>query len=326
MNIIKYFFCLIKGRPQTDSYILQLPLELLLKILAHLPPYSQLLVYQTCRSLRAITHQYFLEKIHLWSKREYVLLYLTHLSRSRPDQWVCAPCSQLHQASAYDTPACRPFSFPECEKKRKFINRSCGEFRRFIYHEYHVEHRHVQLALKYARLNDPKWKHQGHLQRLTTPYHYTFYSPLDVDIGISGRYSAYPKVVNGRYLLFAIWTYREARTKVLQNSIISLLLCPHLHNYRGISRHNEFFTQSRYRPFSTERMETFDACPFCRTDYYVQTSPERVIVCAWQDFGAEGTILDLDWRSIVLGGQGVYHQPGSVRELYGEHEYEGEIY
>jgi hypothetical protein len=204
MNIIKLVLRFIKGRPWTDSYILQLPLEILLEILAYLPLYSQFIVYQTCHPLRAIIYEYFFNrKTHILAKREH-LLYLTHLARSRPDRRVCAPCLKLHRTHTQHTSSFNPYPRPKCEQGKGYLDNFRGEFKEFTSHSYFLNHRCVQLTLKYTRLDDKKKKYQRHLQRLLTPHHRTLGSPIHIDYHISGRHSAYPKVINGRYLLLCI--------------------------------------------------------------------------------------------------------------------------
>ncbi|KAL7800281.1 hypothetical protein V8C37DRAFT_407217 [Trichoderma ceciliae] len=255
MNVIKPLLRLIWGRPQTHSYMLQLPLEIILKILALLPPYTQLLAYQTCRPLRAIIYQRFLagkgEILATWKD---TLLYLTHLSRSLPDRY---------------------------------------------------------------------------LQRLIAPYHSQIKWRFDIDQGISAWRSVYPKVVDGRYLLCSIWTYLEGQTKVSQQSIRYIFICPHIRTFEMEciqERRRKYIDMAFEEAFSEMNTKTYSSCRSCRTDDFIQASPERVIVCAWQDFGPEGMVSDPDWGAITLSFNSVHHRPGSVRELYGQHEHNGEIY
>lgn len=121
MDIIKStVICLRHARSktssETDSYILRLPVDILLTILEYLPPHTQLIVYQTCRPLRAIIYHHFLAgKGDILATLENRLHYLTDLARSMPDQWICAKCCKLHKACQLDTPIYRgPSYLPPC--------------------------------------------------------------------------------------------------------------------------------------------------------------------------------------------------------------------
>ncbi|KAL7929033.1 hypothetical protein V8C35DRAFT_325418 [Trichoderma chlorosporum] len=324
MNIAKILTSLIwrtpKTQPQTSSYILQLPVELLLEIFNFLPPYSQLLVYQTCRPLRIIIYQFFIAgkggEIPSLPTLEYKLLYLTHLARSLPNRWVCATCCKLHQTYYKDTPSARTFYIPKCGDGKHWASQEPSESRSFENQEYSPSHRHIELTLKYTRLKS----HQQHLQRLLTAHHATSKrSSICVAKGILAQRSFYPKVVNGRYLLFTVRTYLSAKT-ILRQSIQFIQICPHLNAW----------SQSPVQSYRMNRLETtlhmvFSALPdtpkisssclSCGTDFSIQLSLKRILICVWQDLGPEGTIYDPDWGAIS----------GSIRELYGQQEHNGEV-
>lgn len=331
MNIIQSLTRLIWGKPQTNSLILHLPVEMVVKILAFLPLDSRFLVYQTCRPLRAITYKYFLagkgNVIDLArATREDKLLYLTALARSLPDRWVCVKCCRLHQIDEWDTPLHDSSYYLLCQDG---MDTTEGyRVSKVGWPKYYPDHRHVELTLKYTRTEDIKRKHQKYLQRLLTPYHGPIKGYFDVAKGISARISVYPKVVNGRYLLLSILTYVEDETKVSRQSIKFLEICSHISHQEmckfayGMEKNiDEAFEIA----LSANNTRTFFSCGLCGTDYSIQASPERFIICVWQDFGPEGTIYDLDWRAMVCENGLVYHKPGSVRKLYGPHEHNGEI-
>lgn len=337
MNIIKFLIRLVWRRsetqPQTHSYILQLPLELLLEIFAFLPPYSQLLVYQTCRPLRAITHQYFLVgRGEILATPKDRLHYLTHLARSLPDRWVCAKCCKLHRTCSWDTPSSRASYLPKCGDGKTYAFEEHSESKKLANREYSPAHRHVELTLKYARLESQKRTHQKHLQRLLAPHHAASKSPRDIGVaeGILAQRSFYPKVVDGRYLLFTIRTYLGAGATISRQSIKFIEICPHLYSFAGLRLRNGLkldMDMILYSAFSAPpNYRSFFPCLACGTDVSIQVSPERAIVCTWQDLGPEGTVYDPNWEAIVRTTTNICHRAGSIRELYGQHEHNCEIY
>ncbi|EHK26669.1 uncharacterized protein TRIVIDRAFT_50070 [Trichoderma virens Gv29-8] len=336
MNITNFFTRLVwrtsETQPHTHSHILQLPVELLLEIFKFLPPYSQLLVYRTCRPLRAIVYKYFLAgRGEILDTLEYRLLYLTHLARSLPDRWVCAKCCKLHQAYSWDTPSSRAFYLPKCGDGKHWFSEQHSESKSLANHEYSPSHRHVELTLKYARLQSQKRAHRKHLQRLLAPYHAASQRPGTISVveGILAQRSFYPKVVDGRYLLLTVRTYLGVRTTISRQSIKFIEICPHLYAWGNFSLWNDAtiaLDTILYLAFlGPPNTRVSDSCRSCGTDFSVQASPERAIVCAWQDLGPEGTVYDPDWEAIVRETTNISHRPGSIRELYGRQEHNGEI-
>ncbi|KAL7787142.1 hypothetical protein V8C37DRAFT_412177 [Trichoderma ceciliae] len=312
MNIIQFLIRLVWRRcdtqPQTHSYILQLPLEVLLKIFAFLPPHSQLLVYQTCRPLRVIIHQYFLARRgEIPATPKDRLNYLTHLARSLPDRWT----------RSWDTPSVRPSYYPKCGDGKAYAFEKHSESKIFLNYEYSPAHRHVELTLKYTRLKSQKRTHWKHLKRLLTPHHAETQRP------------DYIAVVDGRYLLFTVRTYLGVGTTVSRKSIEFIEICPHLSSFAELRSRNGLkldLNMILYMAFSAPpNTRTFYPCLACRTDVSIQISPERAIICAWQDLGPEGTVYDPVWEAIVRKTTNIHHQAGSIRELYGQHEHNGEI-
>lgn len=196
---------------------------------------------------------------------------------------------------------------------------------------YSASHRHVELTLKYTRLKSQKKKHRKHLQRLLAPHHFQTRSPHSISVaeGILAQSSFYPKVVDGRYLLLTVRTYFGVETPVSPRSIKSLIICPHLYSFGIFNRRNgmvrdldALFHIAFSAPPNTP---IFYSCLACGTEISIQISPERVVVCAWQDLGPEATVYDPDWEAIVRNTEVVYHNAGSIRDLFGQHEHNGEI-
>jgi hypothetical protein len=305
----------------TPSYILQLPVELLIEIFAFLPPHSQLFVYQTCRPFRTIIHQYFKRGEILITSND-KLNYLTQVTKSLPDRWVCATCLKIHQNYSWDTPTC-PASYDlRCRGGTRGAHRN-SESEIFFNYGYSPAHRHIELTLKYARLKSQKWTHQKHLQRLLKPFHIKCQKPG----GISLQRSFYPKVIDGRYLLLTIKTYLGVKTPLSRQSMPYLRICPHLASFTTSLNRREIDLDGIFHMgFSAPpKTRTFSSCLACRTDVSIQVSPERVTICAWQDLGPEGTVYNLEWEAIVHGTVDLWHPAGSIRDLYGQQEHNGEI-
>lgn len=315
MNIIKFLTSFQRPRSHTRSYLLQLPLEILLEILDLLPPYCLLVVYQTCRPLRAIVHQNFLSgRGQMLATLKDKLGYLTCLARSLPDRWVCAKCCKLHQIYWYDVPAYRIYT-PACDRDTIWPDRE-DISNRNTYALHMPAHRHVQLTLKYTRSEKLSWKHRKILQDLLKPHYFPdkerFYT-LEND-GLLEHSSYYPKVIDGRYVLLFIRTYREGRNKISPHDLRGKGICHHIDGY-GLS-----FSRAIDIAFSAENTQLFFCCNSCRTDFSIQASPERVIISRWQDLGPEGTVFDPEWESLLSDLTSVYHQPGSIRNLYDQLE------
>ncbi|KAL6810694.1 hypothetical protein GGI42DRAFT_365240 [Trichoderma sp. SZMC 28013] len=331
MNIVKYLTGLVWRAPECQSQnsqsqnspILQLPVELLLNIFDFLPPYSRLLVYQTCRAFRAIIHQNFVTgRGVILVTLEHRLIYLTHLARSLPDRWVCAKCCMLHPTSRWDTPSSwwdTPLSWlyrPRCGDGYDWSYDKHSESLNFFNHQLSISHRHIELTLKYTRLNNLKRAHQSHLKRLLTAHHA---SSIRVAKGIRLKGSFYPKV-----------TYLGVGSNLIsQQSIDWIQICPHLAALGtfSLSRdHRMHLGKIIYLAFAAPaNTPIFESCSSCGTDFSVQASPKRATVCIWQDLGPEGSVYDPEWAAMVRETTKIYHRPGSIRELYGQHEHNGEL-
>lgn len=322
MNIIKLLSSFQWLRPHTRSYLLRLPLEILLEILNLLPPYCLLVVYQTCRPLRAIIHQNFLSgRGEMLVTLKDKLRYLTCLARSLPDRWVCAKCCKLHKIFWYDVPAYRIYK-PECESGTIWPNRE-DISNRNTYALHMPAHRHVQLTLKYTRSERLSRKHRKILQSLLKPH----YNPdkdnfrTVGDEGILEQHSFTPKVIDGRYVHLSVHLYIGVESgSSIQNFLGARNKISRWHLRKDICHHirgyGSSFEMAIEMAFSAENIQLFFCCNSCRTDFSIQASPERAIIRTWQDLGPEGTVFDPEWESLLSNLTRVYHQPGSIRNLY----------
>ncbi|KAH7008540.1 hypothetical protein EDB80DRAFT_716748 [Ilyonectria destructans] len=314
------------GKVQSQGcIILQLPVEVLLLIVEALPLSSQVSVSQTCRPLRTIL-------AHLRNSASYLprgefLEFLSCLARNMPEKWVCDVCLKLHPVSLQDT-------------WKNPYRSSCPRY--YVYQKtYRLEHfslgnRHVQLALKYTRMDGISKKYQRYLETLLTPHHGTFLADSLKDTPLQRRHSVYPKIVNGRYLVLSVWRYDMDREKVSRQRMGSLRVCGHqifndwgealreMAGFRVQDDPKKVLWTAVSTAFQAEGAEVRKSCPYCLTDFSVQACPERATVRMWQDLGPEGSPLNPEWtennisvplkeRKFKIINNKV---PGDIRRLY----------
>lgn len=305
-------------------YILLLPVDTIVEILALLPLHTLLLASQTCRPLQTIVHDFFLAgrgDLLANAEPEERILYLTHLSRLQPDRWVCVKCCKLHQIRDEDTPY-----------GQKHVGCADGldvsdRYKVSKHFGYTPMHRHVQLALKYTRLGCKEERYRDYLERLCAFHSRLDYKPyIDIEGGLVVEYAAYPKVVNGRYLLLSIWKYVEAHYKLRPESIYCLDICPH-YSQKGTRRDYSWGNIQRVMRtvFAVESTLTEISCDSCKTEFSIARSPRCATITIWQDFGSEGTIYDAEWGSLARDTHSLHHQPQTVRHSYGPFMYEGRL-
>ncbi|KAH8664234.1 hypothetical protein BX600DRAFT_540726, partial [Xylariales sp. PMI_506] len=205
-----------------------------------------------------------------------------------------------------------------------------------------IDHRHVQLALKYTRIQQPRY--QTYLQSLLTPYieapfGTNMYHPPGLPGMLSSRYSVYPKVVMDasdelRYLVLSTWSYDQGvdGTSVSLDNMGYISIRPPL---RIGPRQPCSWDPSLDRPgiaIVTDfncGFEVQNMCHRCPTDFSIKATPWQAILQVWQDLGPEDSPVNLIWKAQKydlrvdigcmnhrLGGITLEHEPGSVRTLY----------
>ncbi|KAL7921167.1 hypothetical protein ACQKWADRAFT_321656 [Trichoderma austrokoningii] len=308
------------------DHILLLPVEIIEEILAHLPLHTLLLASQTCRPLRKLIHDFYpaaRDDMLANAEPKEILLYLTHLSRLQPDRWVCAKCFKLHRIHVEDSPY--DHSHVRCTdgsdvSARYRVSKCFG---------YTPMHRHVQLTLKYVRLGSEESRYQEYLESLgAVHYRFDYKSRGNNTNGaVYLEYVAYPRVVDGKYLLLSIWTYGGVHYDLNARDIYCLDICPHF-SQMGVRRDYNWGDIQRLfvTVFATKDTLTEISCDSCKTDFIIERSPRRFDVAVWQDFGSEGTIFDAEWGSLARDTHFIHHQPQSVRHFYGPLEHQGKIY
>ncbi|KAI0551539.1 hypothetical protein F4679DRAFT_593340 [Xylaria curta] len=354
-----------RWRRNLDSRLLQLPLELIFIIAESLSPADLVLLAQTSRSLRAIFENQ-ASATRLCST-DY-LSFLAGLARGKPEEWVCENCMTLHPIVKLDTPAavnhvssCPYRHVPPYWLRQK--GSSCTNYyrkairdrpdtyenqyrtdTRLKFSQIRIEHRHVQLALKYTRLQERKYS--SYLQALLEPHHDTNFRRMTKS-QLETRYSAYPKIVAGhdgnlRFLLWSTWRYYRDLENITFDKIGRLKICPHVEVERrppSFRRSPTLVIRESWRKSLQEAMkrvleaqengqEYTGACARCATDFSVQLGRRSLDLHVWQDFGPEGSPADLAWATHIAGigidgvpnlwslGPVLHHEPGTIRKLF----------
>ncbi|KAF3803890.1 hypothetical protein GCG54_00008392 [Colletotrichum gloeosporioides] len=186
---------------------------------------------------------------------------------------------------------------------------------------FEIEERHVQLALKLARL---KTVNRKYLNKLMAPFSHEF----DSDIRETSEYfRASPKIIQERFLLYTQLDIVD-RVGLTLNSCDYNEICPHMvidssdKTHGRLSGPENFSTDVRMA-LSQRGNEITGHCPRCPTDYAITASPNGMRIQAWKDFGSYKSPKDDSWTVHVWSeqnssatGPAVYHDPGSIRKLY----------
>ncbi|KAI0868583.1 hypothetical protein GGS24DRAFT_205683 [Hypoxylon argillaceum] len=310
--------------------LLKVPVELIGCIATFLEPADKVLLSQTCRSLRACLRKHS-SAAHL-SRADY-FVYLAGKARELPEQWVCDYCMSLHRINKRDKPtaewppsSCRADVAP-APWRRTRLGDTC---------HIGIEHHHVQLALKYTRLQQPKY--DSYLRALLEPCRQKLFNTSGKRwVTHEVRYSAYPRIDTGsdgnpRFLLYSLWQYLAGGRDLILPNLGCQRICPHLEfrddNYMA---YNNCLLQCFLGVFepSYADAECRGSCSRCATDFSVMRCGQSLYLQVWQDLGPEGSPLDLAWRcqnirpgldgipNSATTGPTVYHKGGSIAELYG---------
>ncbi|KAL6797487.1 hypothetical protein GGI42DRAFT_362132 [Trichoderma sp. SZMC 28013] len=333
--------------------ILNLPVEIILLIFGHLQPYQHIILSQTCYPLRIIIREnnklqnLFAINLDKYQREEYIFA----LARGQPDLWACQKCVKLHRVNRNDTPM-NPRPAIPCQTSWDCYLYRLNHKQYFQRTQYKLFHRHIQLALKYTRLETTETvlrkRYKDHLNRLLQPVlgviHPRKYGMTNE---IKGTLSVSPKVTtDGQFLIHSKRTFYKDVENVSIKSMGWLQICPHqsltpearLHKiHRGPCYlvndqfcsywWNDLLTNPRsvlglvvMSAFLRET-EAFGSCPFCETDFSVQASSEITIVRVWQRFGSETSFSSNNsWRRQMERPPArvvASYLPGSIWQLYG---------
>jgi hypothetical protein len=199
-----------------------------------------------------------------------------------------------------------------------------------------VEHKHVQMSIKYSQIeNKTRWQKE-YLKVLLKPYETKFkpllsFPPGKRDTNL-GYFKSYPKVVSGRYLLYT------ERIFVTSFGSISTLLelqgtfGPCLHQYTNMERFDAYQRKKAFgdgatalheeathhqncycmagwqlecsEPFflsiqqAIAEMNTWvdGCCYWCRTEYSIRITDGCITLRAWRDLGGCGSPDNHVWQ------------------------------
>ncbi|XXH05984.1 hypothetical protein Hte_012429 [Hypoxylon texense] len=172
----------------------------------------------------------------LVSTRNEYLNHLAYRAKALPDVWVCEACAALHSVDQWDLPRAPRITCPLGMKQwnHKVYNKPARLDERNIT----LDHRHVQLALKYTRMKDTRYR--GYLRALLEPQRNQDFRPfagLDENPSyLKVQYLTHPKIVEGpdgrpHFLLRSTWRYNYTCKNVIgrmsRASLGDLTICPH---------------------------------------------------------------------------------------------------
>ncbi|KAI0540399.1 hypothetical protein GGR58DRAFT_499204 [Xylaria digitata] len=303
-----------------DNHLLHLPVKLITYIAGFLSLPDLILLAQTCYSLRIILWKPMV--IAKQSRPEY-RLYLLGIAGRRPDKWICQECMMtVHPMIKLDTSEAT-FSRSSCpHQDRGGISYDT----RLLDGQTRLEVRHIQLALKYSKLQKDKFlEHEKAL--------------LATHSNLSLRYTTRPGIAltrNGdiKFLHQTILQCHKEHGKISLNDVGDLRICPHVtlcSRRLRCSDHPGYRLQQaicRSLEGPGDEKPHRGACPRCATEFEVQLGTYWLNIYVWQNFGSEGSPGDLAWETRCepvsldeapnLGdvGQTVHHEPGTIREWF----------
>ncbi|KAJ0326244.1 hypothetical protein COL5a_007068 [Colletotrichum fioriniae] len=330
--------------PDNASPIQCLPNEILYQILALLQLHDEFALSHTCKDLRALTHRDWILALVLLP-RNHKLAFWTGLAYTKPNHWVCSPCCHLHRICTQDIPGDKNYNPFSCQQNSRHV---------FSQRQYKLRHAHVQLALKLTRMGNGGGldkNQQRLLQNIMAP----FASRANVPTSLTSTASAYavtPKIVDGRFLIHVEHEVRDdpEASFLLLRMTCSRRVCPHLmillepnsqviFDDDGVNinqwlgwGHTRYL--SRYMASSDvmdgirvavdgHGYESIGHCQRCAMDYTIIASHGTVMLHSWHDLGAYGSPESDEWMVHIQTaendssrGPTVYHESGSVQEMY----------
>lgn len=211
--------------------------------------------------------------------------YLMHLNNPSINDWACPDCGDVHRTDIKDTPWRR--NRHRCINGPSYLDNPL-HIRDDNKVHFSIQHRHVQLAIKYTRAEAGghrafvRQKHVDHLQRLLRP------QAVDLTyVDSRGRLSevrltTFPKVVDGRFMLLSVFnhTFVPGGSEVRDVSWILRRLCTHSEpsdHLSRIIREAHRFNGTKYH----------DACDWCPTEFGITIWGERLTIRVWNDLGPE---------------------------------------
>lgn len=315
----------LQYRGKQNSLLMKLPLDILYEIIdqLHLDLSALILLSQSCSDLWYLLRFKCASAMRKASPTER-LECLEVLAYHLPYHRLCSGCQALHIVDPKDVPKTSYFTTTYCKSRNTCGEPKSGWAKGPMTFYYHLEFRHVQLAIKYTRLRNV---HQDYRARLLQRYAETENDWYDAAVTTTVE----PVVVRGRFILMRTFLFREL-DKPLSVEIFAqmcLRICPHLNIFENIYRPGGIIEAIR-RVFDlagSQRRVPLEvhSCDQCPTDYVVMLHGDQIRLQVWQDFGSGTSPTDPYWRSQIFAS---YDDPrfaykhGSIRTLY--YTYHGE--
>ncbi|KAI0459641.1 hypothetical protein F5B21DRAFT_525068 [Xylaria acuta] len=256
------------------------------------------------------------------------LKFLADISHDDPHRWICEICLRGHRI--YPVTILRmdfdEYLFSSCPQIQEFNAMTYGDpgFR-VDPRLRKLDHRHVQLALKWTRLRNMAYK--PILDQIMRSSNWAKLPTTKPEPPI--EYRTTPKIVLSKdklkFLLRSEWRFPQIGWVQAEHGIVGdTRICPHIYaigrgpSYRGGTPLDVSVLKSRDNHTKLGQSETEFKCEFCATDYSISWGDDKwLLLTSWQDFGPETSPTDLLWRSHCIDGLvPVIHSRGMIRRMY----------
>jgi hypothetical protein len=309
-------------------------------IYGYLPVASQICLGQTCLPMHSS-----LENTSHRLPGEERLNFIALIARDIPDCWVAESRPWIRPLQDSDLTVIP--NGPPALGSRSW-NRP--RIQHFLLGALMVEHKHVQLSIKYSQPENKTDAQLEHLTNLMRSYQ-TLFVPLFYvhrrpHTGEMGHFQWCPKVVNGRYLTFSQRRFpNETGERVTWANLGRFGSCSHQYTYpmkyiefllrkedmdqarhhRECHQRNMFGRKCSYK-FSVCLQDAFDspgtwfdgACCACLSEFSICLTSEGLMVRTWKDFGGTDSPSNRVWREHTCGHGGWYpnRDPREIRSRY----------
>ncbi|KAF4970702.1 hypothetical protein FSARC_2333 [Fusarium sarcochroum] len=243
--LVKLRFTSPKSPPRKKQgpkcFLLNVPLEIFYLIFDRLPVCSQMCLlvacydtYHTLSPLRSQILRYGLEAR---------IGYLGLLARDYPDHWVDDATAMLIKMKNQDLPKA-----PEGPPVFKTPGWGCHNIDLFERGALMLEHKHVQIAVKYSQLQNKTLRQKRYLKALLKPYETEFSPGFEMHpnyaSSLIGKFWTCPKIVSGSYLVFNKWHFIKKDGPIHLGELRRFGPC--LHQYVEPRRYHNFIRRKLY--------------------------------------------------------------------------------
>ncbi|KAL5617505.1 hypothetical protein FOBRF1_006253 [Fusarium oxysporum] len=136
-----------------------------------------------------------------------------------------------------------------------------------------LKHKHVQMSLKYDRLEKKTHQQKSFLKTLLEPYHTDFSPGLEMHpldkCGAVGHFESHPKLVSGRYLLFNQWTFTNPWKDgtIVLGELGRFGACEHQRMTGIPDGFSEPFVKCVDEAFKNPGCQVDGMCPYCLMEF-----------------------------------------------------------